>query len=83
VWSLRYRQITSQPWSERQPRWRVFESTLLVASVSGYIDIVRLLLDRGANVKQGGGRYSNPLWATQDRGDDEIATLLTSHGPQR
>ncbi len=42
----------------------------------GHADIVRLLLNKGADVNAKGGEYSNALEAAQHRGHVQIVTLL-------
>ncbi|KAF8166996.1 ankyrin repeat-containing domain protein [Mycena galopus ATCC 62051] len=50
------------------------------ASCGGEIDIVRLLLECGADVNARGGYYGNALQAAASRGQIEIVRLLLEHG---
>lgn len=49
----------------------------MVSSDIGHYELVRLLLQRGAEVTN-----SNALWAAASRGHLEIARLLLSHGAE-
>ncbi|KAF8344777.1 ankyrin repeat-containing domain protein [Amanita rubescens] len=53
---------------------------LYAATQGGYNEIVKLLLDRGADVNAQGGIYGNALQAASERGRDEIAKLLLDKG---
>ncbi|KAH8727306.1 ankyrin repeat-containing domain protein [Phaeosphaeriaceae sp. PMI808] len=52
----------------------------VTASVRGYEQIVKLLLDSGADVNAQGGYYGNALQAASTEGHKQIATLLLDRG---
>ncbi|XP_019646464.1 PREDICTED: ankyrin repeat domain-containing protein 16-like [Branchiostoma belcheri] len=56
-------------------------TALFSASVFGHVDVVRLLLRKGASVwKRTDGTLSSPLHATASRGHTEVVELLVHHG---
>jgi ankyrin repeat protein len=42
--------------------------------------VVRLLLDKGAEVNAQGGRYGNALQAASDGGHEEVVKMLVAWG---
>jgi ankyrin repeat protein len=44
----------------------------------GHEEVVRLLLDKGAEVNAQGGRYGNALQAASDRGHEEVVKMLVA-----
>jgi ankyrin repeat protein len=65
--------------NERPPAGR-FGNALQAAAWSGNESIVRLLLDRGADINAQGGRCGNALQAAAYRGYESIAQLLLDRG---
>ncbi|THX52302.1 hypothetical protein D6D11_04783 [Aureobasidium pullulans] len=55
-------------------------TAIVAASNHGYETIVRMLLDRGADVKILGGRYNTALQAASESGHETIVRLLLDHG---
>ena len=58
-------------------------NVLQAASYKGYEAIVKLLLDKGADVNAQGKRYGNALHAALEGGHEAIAKLLLDHLEQR
>jgi len=56
------------------------DNELQVASYQGHEEIVKLLLDKSANVNAQGGSYSNALQAALEGGHEAIAKLLLDKG---
>jgi ankyrin repeat protein len=56
-----------------------YETPLQAASYKGHVDVVRVLLDHGANVNTI-GKKKTPLSLAYDRGHLEIMRLLLEHG---
>lgn len=57
------------------------ETALTVASGNGYKDVVKLLINRGANVNIKGGRSNvTPIKVARERGHEDIVTLLKNYG---
>jgi ankyrin repeat protein len=56
------------------------ETALIDAAASGKTDVVKLLLDKGANInaKDAGGHTT--LWWAIHNGDTEVARLLQARG---
>ena len=54
-----------------------------MASDEGYLEIVRLLLDYGADVAARGSDDSTPYQLATRNGFDDIAKLLLEHGAER
>ncbi|CUS12373.1 unnamed protein product, partial [Tuber aestivum] len=50
------------------------------AAANGKESVVRLLLERGAEVDAEGGYYSNALQAAAQNGNESILQLLLSYG---
>ncbi|KAJ7453133.1 ankyrin repeat-containing domain protein [Mycena latifolia] len=50
------------------------------ASLEGLTDVVRILVENGANVDVNEGEYDSPLLAASVRGHDDIIRLLLAHG---
>ena len=59
---------------------RYSETPLHFAIQNGHIDIVKLLIDRGADVNAVTGYGATPLWLAAVRGKPDIAKLLISKG---
>lgn len=57
-----------------------YESALQAASNMVYKEIMRLLLDHGANVNDEGGPYGNALQVASAKGYEEIVRLLLNDG---
>nr|CEG03602.1 unnamed protein product [Fusarium acuminatum CS5907] len=58
-----------------------YGDALQAASSRGYIEIVQLLLDKGADVNAQGGRYGNALQAAAiSNGNSEVVQLLLDKG---
>src|SRR6266550_3071373 len=75
------RTIKSNKWKIKRNKWSWTYSALLgIASEKGYIGIVRLLLDKGANVNAQSGHLGNALQAVSCRGCADIAELLLDKG---
>jgi hypothetical protein len=55
-------------------------NALQAASERGYEQVVKLLLDKGADVNAQGGRYGNALQAASERGNEQIVKLLLDKG---
>lgn len=55
-------------------------NALQAASFGGYQEIVKLLLNNGADVNAQGGEYGNALYAASDGGHQEIVKLLLENG---
>ncbi|KAH8704430.1 ankyrin repeat-containing domain protein [Phaeosphaeriaceae sp. PMI808] len=53
---------------------------LYAASEEGDEELMKLLLDRGANVNAQGGHYGNALQAASEEGDEELVKLLLDRG---
>ncbi|KAF8326443.1 ectomycorrhiza-induced ankyrin-domain/NACHT-domain-containing protein [Amanita rubescens] len=68
------RKITRNEWS-----W-AYSALVEIASENGYIGIVRLLLDKGANVNAQGVKHGNALQAASMGGNAEIVRLLLDKG---
>ncbi|KAJ7845607.1 hypothetical protein B0H14DRAFT_3867996 [Mycena olivaceomarginata] len=54
--------------------------SLYMCSDGGYTEIVGLLLAKGADVNQQGGKYGNALLAASYRGHPEVVRLLLANG---
>jgi hypothetical protein len=71
-----------QPWNKRNIRKDVerVASPLYYASLTGLIESVRLLLERGADVNAQGGSYGNALQAASAEGHGQIFQQLLKQG---
>ncbi|KAF8324400.1 ankyrin repeat-containing domain protein [Amanita rubescens] len=58
----------------------VYARILHVAVIGGHIEIVQMLLDKGADVNEWGGQYGNALHAASFCGYAKIAKLLLDNG---
>ncbi|KAJ7287134.1 ankyrin repeat-containing domain protein [Mycena rebaudengoi] len=56
------------------------DKPLIAASYYGYMDIVHLLIEKGANVNAQGGEYGNALQAASSSGHESIVHLLIEKG---
>ncbi|KAJ7266795.1 ankyrin repeat domain-containing protein [Mycena rebaudengoi] len=56
------------------------DKPLIVASYYGYMDIVHLLIEKGADVNAQGGGYGNALQAASSSGHESIVHLLIEKG---
>jgi ankyrin repeat protein len=54
--------------------------SLLVAAEKGHKQVVKLLLDKGANVNAQGGYYGNTLQAASKGGHETVVQLLLDKG---
>ncbi|KAJ7706722.1 ankyrin repeat-containing domain protein [Mycena rosella] len=50
------------------------------ASLEGFADLVKILVEKGANVDAPEGEYDSPLQAAASRGHDDIIQFLLTHG---
>ncbi|KAK4119594.1 hypothetical protein N657DRAFT_537577, partial [Parathielavia appendiculata] len=57
-----------------------YGNALQAASARGHQEIVKLLLDKGAEVNKQGGYYGNALQAASARGHQDIVKLLLDKG---
>ena len=55
---------------------------LYYASLNGHLDILRSLLDEGANVNAQGGWYGNALQAASERGHEQVVKTLLDKGAE-
>jgi ankyrin repeat protein len=53
---------------------------LQAAAARGHIEIVSVLLEKGANVNAAGGEYGSPLQAAVAEGHTEIVSILLEKG---
>lgn len=58
----------------------LYGHALQAASLFGHVDIVRMLLDSGANTNSRGGLYDSALQAAAFRGYEEIVQMLVQKG---
>ncbi|KAF8351875.1 ectomycorrhiza-induced ankyrin-domain/NACHT-domain-containing protein [Amanita rubescens] len=73
--------IKSNKWKITRNEWSwAYGALVEIASENGYIGIVRLLLDKDANVNAQGGKYGNALQAASWGGHVQIARLLLDKG---
>jgi ankyrin repeat protein len=49
------------------------------ASVSGYVDLARLLIEHGADVMAQNTRGMTPLYQASQHGNDDLAQFLAEH----
>ncbi|KAJ7059432.1 hypothetical protein C8F01DRAFT_1370371 [Mycena amicta] len=57
-----------------------YGNALQAASDGGHLDVVRLLLEHGADVNMQGGHYGNALQAASHSGHLDVVRLLLEHG---
>ena len=62
------------------PRDSYGQTPLLLAAESGYDAVVKLLLDKGADINAQGGEYGNALQAASHRGHERVVKLLLDKG---
>jgi ankyrin repeat protein len=60
--------------------WAVDDTPIMVACALGKEEMVRLLLDYGADVNVRRGEHGNALNAAKAKGHDRTVQLLFSHG---
>ncbi len=73
--------IKRNKWKIRKSEWSWTYNVLVeIASEKGYIGIVRLLLDKGANVNAQGEHYGSALQIASLRGYVDIVRLLLDKG---
>ena len=65
---------------EDDPHWYIGYTPLELATILGNLDIMRLLLDNGANPDRLGGEYYLEVSALQYANDVEVAQLLLDRG---
>ena len=58
----------------------VYDSTIQIAANGGHTGIVRILMEKGANVNAQGGEHGNALQAASPQGHAEIVRLLLDNG---
>ncbi|SPJ90977.1 uncharacterized protein FTOL_13379 [Fusarium torulosum] len=58
----------------------LYGNALRATSLRGNLEIIQLLLDKGADVNAEGGKYGNALQAASHRGNLEIVQLLLAKG---
>ena len=56
------------------------DSALMEACMDGHVQVVKLLLDHGAQVNMSGDSYESPLTLSACGGHLELATLLLDRG---
>ncbi|KAJ7440551.1 ankyrin repeat domain-containing protein, partial [Mycena galericulata] len=61
------------------PPWN-YGSSLHIAAAGGHIEIVRILLEKGANINAAGGREGSSLHIAAARGHTEIVRILLEKG---
>ena len=59
-----------------------YGNALQAASTRGYEQVVRLLIDKGAEVNTRGGKYGNALRAASTRGHEQVVRLLIDKGAE-
>ncbi|KAJ7434124.1 ankyrin repeat-containing domain protein [Mycena galericulata] len=75
-------QYIALEWRQRgyHPRWHLMRSPLLLCSEEGYIEGVRFLLEKGADVNAEGGQFGSALQAACYRDNTDVAQLLLKNG---
>ena len=56
------------------------QAALFVASMNNLVDMVRWLVESGANVHEGRGNGGTPLFIAAERGHVEVVRLLLEFG---
>jgi ankyrin repeat protein len=74
-------------WSRIHWNHMIFEDPrtsiqLVIASFFGHDTVVKLLLDKGADVNAQGGEYSNALYAASFRGHEQVVKMLLDKGAE-
>jgi len=60
----------------------IYGNALHAASARDHLEVVKLLLDRGAEVNTPGESYRNPLQAASLNGHQEVVELLLERGAE-
>lgn len=55
-------------------------SHLTIVSLFGYNEVVKMLLDKGADVNAQGGFYGNALYAASEQGHNQVVKILLNAG---
>ena len=71
-----------RPWLHSPNLSNPLPAPLYYASLGGLVKSVRLLLDRGAEVKVQGGEYGNALQAASSKGHVGVVVLLLNKGAE-
>ncbi|KAJ4175619.1 hypothetical protein NW767_015723, partial [Fusarium falciforme] len=60
-----------------------YGNALQAASSRGHLEVVKLLLDKGADINAQGGDYGNALQAASEEGHLEVVQLLNQRNANR
>ncbi|KAJ5712190.1 hypothetical protein N7493_008658 [Penicillium malachiteum] len=55
---------------------------VILASLNGYVNVVQLLVEKGAEINAQGGFYGNALQAASSEGHDKVVQLLVEKGAE-